>query len=202
MKTKITIATFTGFIAVTADTFTEAGFQFGVHKGLKGGWVVTELTTGQVFAKGVTKSSARQACSTLLRKHDAGEITARLAKSQPAPSPDGLDVIGDKPATPRRTIDLDALVGQIASVVDLGPVEKLAVKAALSSKTGRLKASAPSDDWGKAAWNGLQPNAFKVQFSACFLRGGPAELLKKLARINWPDELDKDKAALKGFGVW
>jgi hypothetical protein len=115
-------------------------------------------------------------------------------------------VVGDLAAAvlpvPSRAVDIEPVV--VAIVETLGgctPDEVSGIRSALSSKTGRLKERAPAEVWGKAAWNGLQPNAWKIQFSACFLPFGPAAFLTRLSRITWPAALDKDLAALRSLGV-
>ena len=92
---------------------------------------------------------------------------------------------------------------------ELSEREVAAVRSAITTRgkhKGRLKANAPSswgDPWGNAAWNGLQPNAFKVQFGCvAFLADAEREFFDFLNLINTPAWLDRDRAALQSMGVW
>ena len=66
----------------------------------------------------------------------------------------------------RRALDIDAIVEAVNQVVTLSDRERKAVRDALSSRSGKLKANAPVESWAKAAWNGLQPNPWKLQIGA------------------------------------
>jgi hypothetical protein len=73
------------------------------------------------------------------------------------------------------------------------------------NRAGQLKRRMPSGACGlsQAAWLGVQPNPWKVSFSALvFLRGDEKALYEKLARFNWPGWLDQDRAELVSLGVW
>lgn len=129
---------------------------------------------------------------------------AQVACYSDAPAPtDDIPVAeqwGGK--TPTAKHDVHTVAAAIVHAADAPGSWIPAIVSALSSRTGRLKAKAPADDLGKAAWNGLQPNPWKVQFGACFLRGEAAEILAHLAKHAWPAWLDSDAKALQDLSVW
>jgi hypothetical protein len=102
-----------------------------------------------------------------------------------------------------------AVAAAIAERAALTTAEHEAVVRALCKagpNAGRLLAKAPTgyrDPLGQAAWNGLQPNPYKVLTSS-ILFAGPAEkaLLDKLVGKSWPVWLDSDADALVKLGVW
>jgi hypothetical protein len=105
--------------------------------------------------------------------------------------------------------DMGRIVKAIAARAELNDSEIEAVWRALTSNgrhTGRLLAKAPSrhiDALANAAWNGLQPNPWKVQPTTLLFADGLAkDLLLKLAKHAWPAYLDRDAAALKALNVW
>lgn len=201
---KHTIATRDGFRAVESrGTFEASGHDFAITPCLKapGKWAGTHIGTG--FAA-VTKAGTVRGCVDSTQSAVASNLPAFLsavAGLPVAPSPEGLAaaVLPSKGVA----VDLGPIVAAIVETLggECTAEEIAGIRSALSSKTGRLKERAPAEAWGKAAWNGLQPNAFKIQFSACFLPPGPASFLTRLSRIAWPAALDKDLAALRSLGV-
>jgi hypothetical protein len=203
VKTKIAINLGHKFVAIEAEILDFLGIQCGVHKTPgKSGWTVTELSTGIALSKS-SISRSEVVNLTLNRLETAGLnlVHSQLAKLPKAPAAETLEAYVEPPKETVIPADIDGIVRLIAQRAELNQQETDAVRHALNSRTGRLKAKAPSDDWGKAAWNGLQPNAWKVQFSACWLRGEPADLLSKLAKFTWPVALDKDLSTLRALGV-
>jgi len=74
---------------------------------------------------------------------------------------------------------------------------------------GRLLVRCPpsfgkkADPWAVAAWNGLQPNGYKVQFGASMmLNPEQKKFLVELSNFRWPSSLDADMHSLKQLGVW
>lgn len=194
--------------AVEASAVTVAGINAWVHKSPsihKSGicWAVTDGTTGVAFARSASKQGAINLAFERITAAGTDKVRAKLAELPAAPPAEDLEVWSPVVRDPAAKADVPRIVDLVAKVVGgLNDTERAAVASALSSRTGQLKAKAPSDDWGKAAWNGLQPNPYKIQWSACFLRGGPAELNKKLMAVRWPAAFDKDKLALVNAGVW
>ena len=192
------------YLATKARIIRKAGHEFGIHKTLnKSTWSVTHIESGYA----VTTRQPNQAAALARLEHilttETPQALATAFSSQPsAPCPWSLEVHSTKVAAPKPSANIPEIVRIIAQTVGgLSDLEELAIKGALNSRTGQLKAKCPSADWNKAAWNGLQPNAWKIQFSACFLRGEPADLLAKLSKHTWPAAFDKDLHALRKAGV-
>lgn len=205
MKTKIAINlghnSFKGIEAEIVEIF---GHSFGIHRTLnKSGWSCTHIPSGLALAiNAKSKEHARSVVVTKINCHGLERFEALIAKHPAPPSVDTLELYKAPVREETPTVDLRKLVDAIAGAVGgLSEQEAQAVRSALSSRTGRLKSKAPSDDWGKAAWNGLQPNAWKIQFSACFLRGDAAEFMTRLSKVAWPAALDKDLHTLRKLGV-
>ena len=205
---KISIATPSGFKASPViREFQIDGIPFAVTPSLSrpGRYAATHTGTGLAVLSRAPSIAAciRDACF-LVRAHRES-FNYQVAAHPEAPPVEGLPdaALPAKPA-PAPPVDLDRLVEIIAERAPADLPRDLVlsgIRSALSSRTGRLKSKAPADAWGKAAWNGIQPNAWKIQFSACFLPAGPAALLTALSRATWPAELDKDLATLRSLGV-
>ena len=173
----------------------------GFHKSLVGAdkpWSATHVRSGRRFTQGKTRKG-------LVDEVMAREFTDDQLKIV-AEAPDAPPMQEDTPPAlmreARKRIDLDAIVDAVDAVVPLNERERKAVRDALSSRSGRLKAKAPVESWAKAAWNGLQPNPWKTQIGAFFfLPDQERALLDRLSKHTWPDCLDKDLQTLKRFGV-
>lgn len=190
--------------AIEADLIEIHGISCGVHRSIKNtGWAVTVVGVGIALAvvTGQTKQYVINLATERVERAGAESVKAQLAALPLAPAVETLPKWEAPVKEPALKADIDTIVKTIGDVVNLNEGERLAVRNALNSRTGQLKAKAPSDDWSKAAWNGLQPNAWKIQFSACFLRGEPADLLSKLSKHSWPVALDKDLHTLRKLGV-
>jgi len=87
--------------------------------------------------------------------------------------------------------------------------EREAVAMAIVSRgkrAGGLKANAPNHydyPMANAAWNGIQPNYYKMQISnIMFQRENERALFDKLDKVKWPAILDRDMYQLILMGVW
>lgn len=88
--------------------------------------------------------------------------------------------------------------------------QKAAILRALASRgprKGYLKAKSPSafdDQLACAAWQGLQPNAFKLGIMSVMMLRDPAaqKFATDLAEYRFPAWLDYDRHALQTMGVW
>lgn len=204
MKHLVTISTRDGFRAVESPALfhTAASHAFAVTPCLKapGKWAGTHIGTGLAA---VTRAGSIRECiaSTRSAVDNNEQAFQRALQGLPAaPPPEGLPPA--EPRLPEPRIDIEPVVLAIVEVLgECSPEEISGIRSALSRKTGRLKERAPSDPWGKAAWNGLQPNAWKIQFSACFLPPAPAAFLTRLSRHTWPAALDRDLFTLRSLGV-
>ena len=208
---KIAIATQNGFRTITAELIhTEEGYEIYAHKSIKkpNGWTASCGRSGYALAHGTSKKDVTNAVRRIIDQHGVEKFLKVLRAAPAAPSVDGLpDATLPQPKQAAWTLnDLDRLVNAISGRVGgLDREERIAVAAAFTCRNGRLKAQAPNsydEALANAAWNGLQPNAFKVQYSSCFHKGAAADLLLKLAKFNWPAAFDKDRAALEALGVW
>ena len=200
---KISIATRDGFRAVESHgTFEVSGYIFAVTPDLKraGRWRGTYVGTGLAVPGSWPSITG---CIREVSRVVASNLPAFLSAIAGLPvAPPPGDLAAAVLPVPSRAVDIEPVVAAIVETLGgCTPDEVSGIRSALSSKTGRLKAKAPAEVWGKAAWNGLQPNAWKIQFSACFLPFGPAAFLTRLSRITWPAALDKDLAALRSLGV-
>lgn len=132
----------------------------------------------------------------------AERVLDKLEQFHDAPPPtDDLPIAEQWNGKAKEKPDVAAIASAIAKHVARPEWDHHILKA-LSSRTGRLLAKAPAEDIGKAVWNGLQPNPWKIQFSACFLRGYAGEILSHLSTFAWPAWLDSDAKALQDLGVW
>lgn len=179
---------------------TIAGLDVLVHPAVLPGTgeTCTDPRTGLSFGGGPAKVRRTvahlglQSVRDYIAGHDDAPAPTEDIPVAPQWSPE------DKPKVP----EIHTVALAIVHAADAPGSWVRAIESALSSRTGRLKAKAPADDLGKAAWNGLQPNPWKVQFGACFLRGEAAEILSHLSRFKWPVWLDSDAKALHDLGVW
>lgn len=101
------------------------------------------------------------------------------------------------------------IIGKITETTTLRFGEKEAITAAFSTKgrtKGYLLRTLPNSTKGelcRAAWLGLQPNAFKVNpYSVMSLTAGPRILYDKLSKFKFPAELDWDRSQLTKMEVW
>ena len=103
------------------------------------------------------------------------------------------------------------IVEAIAARVEwLTADHKAAMIRALASsgkRKGYLKAKAPSrtdDPMGYAAWNGLQPNPYKISLYAAVIppTKEAGDFLFRLNKLNFPAWLDYDRHALEIMGAW
>jgi hypothetical protein len=208
--TQITVATHAGWARIEASPLRLEGIPLplAIHRSFihASKWTVTERTTGRTLARGTTRKAAIAAAAALAER---GETALRqLVAAYPvAPPPETVEPLSLPMPKAAKRVNLDPIIDAIADNMvrhtdrGLDDRERAAVRSALSTTTGRLKASAPSEDWGKAAWNGLQPNAWKVQWSACWIAADAREFLRRLASVPWPAALDKDLDALRRMGV-
>jgi hypothetical protein len=182
-----------------------------LHRSVTGkGWAVTSPRCGQVIAKGPTKAAAEQALREVLQQFGVERVQARIQSAPAAPDPVTLEA----PPAPQRPARVDRdQIGQIVKAIaqraQLTDSEIEAVWRSLASNgkhAGRLLSKPPVlsvDPLANAAWNGLQPNPWKVQPTAVlFANGNAKDLLNKLAEHAWPAFLDRDAAALKALNVW
>jgi hypothetical protein len=182
-----------------------------LHRSVTGkGWAVTSPYCGQVIAKGPTKAAAEQALLEVLQQFGIERVQARIQSAPAAPDPVTLE----SPPAPQRPARVDRdQIGQIVKAIaeraQLTDSEIEAVWRSLASNgkhAGRLLSKPPVfsvDPLANAAWNGLQPNPWKIQPTAIlFANGNAKDLLNKLAKHAWPAFLDRDAAALKALNVW
>lgn len=175
-------------------------------------WAVTDPRTGKAFARSNTsRQAALDLAFSRIEKAGLARVQAVLAAEPDAPAVETLPVWTPPAKAEAATkVDIPHIVDLVAKTVGgLTDREKTAVARALNSRTGQLKAKSPSafgDDDERlacAAWQGLQPNAFKIGTLSVFsLRGESSELFEKLTKVSWPAAFDKDKLALVNAGVW
>jgi hypothetical protein len=173
------------------------------------GWSLTATLCGWVIARGPTQQACLQNYRELLTQRSEQEILARISQAPPAPGPDGLALVEKEARKFQPKWAAEDVADAIAARAGLDPIERAAVLRALSKAgptTGRLLKNPPvgyRDSLAQAAWNGIQPNPYKVQASSVlFTRGADEILLKKLLAKSWPVWLDADAAALVDLGVW
>ncbi len=173
------------------------------------GWSLTATACGWVICRGPTQQACLQSYRDLLTQRSEQEILARIAQAGQAPSPASLTQLDKRAPSTEPTRAANDVSDAIAARAGLNPTEREAVLRALSKagpNTGRLLKKAPSgyeDPLAQAAWNGIQPNPYKVQTSSILFTQGPEEvLLKKLLAKSWPVWLDADASALVDLGVW
>lgn len=211
---KITIKLLSGFYALSAEPIEILGFNFALHRTLnKSGWTITEPRSGLAL---VTKAKSReQARASVLDKINTlgvDKFRTLVGQHSSLPNPEGLpEYVAQVKPKPVKA-DISKIVELVAnSVGGLSDAEKIAVARALNSRTGQLKAKAPSafgdaeERLAAAAWQGLQPNGYKIGLVSVFAIGHHADsqaLWEKLCKHRWPAAFDKDKLALVNAGVW
>jgi hypothetical protein len=181
-----------------------------LHRSLnRPGWSLTVIECGLVICRGPTQKDCLKNYQTLLTQHSAQEILARVSNAGKAPVSDGLPGYEKKAPTSNPKWKAENVADAIAARAGLDQVERNAVWRALSKigpNAGRLLKSAPrgyDDPLAQAAWNGIQPNPYKVQATCLlFARGDDKILLNKLLAKSWPVWLDSDASALVDLGVW
>jgi hypothetical protein len=202
------------FRAVQAQLVHDLGpTPVALHRSINhSGWSLTSVHCGFVICRGTTKAKAVAHYQHILAHRSPEEVLARIQLRAPAPCPDSLaEAHLGKPrsSAQQQPSSAVAVAAAIAERAALTTDEHQAVVRALCKagpNAGRLLAKAPTgyrDPLGQAAWNGLQPNPYKVQTSS-ILFAGPTEkaLLDKLHGKNWPVWLDSDADALVKLGVW
>ena len=181
-----------------------------VHRSVnRAGWSLTSTVCGWVIARGPTQRACLQSYRDILTQRSEKEILDRIAGAGQAPSPANLTQLDKRTPSTKPTRAAKDVADAIAARASLTPDEREAVLRALSKagpNTGRLLKNPPTgyrDPLAQAAWNGIQPNPYKVQTSSILFAQGPEEvLLKKLLAKSWPVWLDADAAALVDLGVW
>lgn len=209
MKTSIIICKGSGHFSIPAETATIQGFLCAVHKSIgKSGWSVSSVDKGIAFVVGwKSKDGAvREAERRILNKGaDAVSASLDTYPTLPASAP-AYEAPKKSPAA-----DIDTVVRLVGERAKLTEKERAAVRRALNGRTGQLKAKSPSafgdadERLACAAWQGIQPNAFKIgTFSVLSLRRDVecAALYDTLSKITWPDAFDSDKKKLVDLGVW
>lgn len=209
---KTAIKTPAGFQVIEAQPIQVLGLDLAIHRTPgKSGWSVTYPATGYALvSKQGTRELARSEALLRLNSYGVEKAVSLLDQHPKAPPVDTLPDYVEPPKAPAHTADIVKLVDLVAKTVGgLSEDEKQAVARALNSRTGRLKAKSPSafgdaaERLACAAWQGLQPNGFKLgTFSIMSLRGEASKLYEKLSAVQWPDAFDKDKSALVAAGVW
>ena len=207
----IAVRTADGYKATEAAPVHVAGLDLAIHPTLNKPdlWSITDPGTGLALqARSKTKGAAITDLARKIENNGVDKVRTMLSTYPLAPAPETLPRF-EQPAPPvEEKADTARVAELIGKVADLAPEEVVAVSRALSSRSGRLKAKSPSafdKDGGLAcaAWQGLQPNGYKVSvFSVMTLRGPARELYEKLSARQWPAELDKDMSALVAAGVW
>jgi hypothetical protein len=213
MKTTIAINLgHKGFQTIEAEKVDIHGIPCAVHRSInKPGWSVSSVEYGvALISKAQSKALAIESALGAVAGNGADNVKAQLAKLPRVPSV-VLESYKAPVKTPATKADIPAIVQAIHNTVPLTEREKAAVVRALNSRTGQLKSRAPSafgdadERLAAAAWQGLQPNAFKVGLVSCFAIGHHEEsrsLWTRLSAVRWPAALDKDKLALVNAGVW
>jgi hypothetical protein len=83
--------------------------------------------------------------------------------------------------------------------------EVVAIRSAFSTRgktKGYLKSKCPSGLAG-AAWQAINPNAYKISFMRCmFFNEEERNLFLKIGKIKFSDSVDLDKDTLKKLGAW
>jgi hypothetical protein len=203
------------FVSVQAVLYAHLGpTPVALHRTVnRAGWTVTSVACGFAMVHGTTRNKALAAYQRVLIDLGPSAVLARVAAEPVAPSPDSLRPAPTKrpkpKAAPANGGNAVAVAYAVAERAHLTVAERDAVLRALCKSgpnAGRLLAQAPArykDPLAQAAWNGLQPNPYKIQPS-CVLWAAPAEraLLDKLVPKNWPVWLDSDAHALVDLGVW
>lgn len=211
MKTTIAINIGHSFVAIEANITEVLGIPVGIHKTIdKHGWSVTDLSTGIALAKSsISRAEAVTLANLRVSTATVEAVKAKLAAFPAAPATNTLKHHCPVVKPKAVKINIPTIVEAIHNTVPLTEREQAAVVTALNSRTGQLKAKSPSafgtthEQLACAAWQGLQPNGYKIgTFSCICLRGEARELFEKLSKVRWPAALDKDKAALVAIGAW
>lgn len=206
---KIAIQFPSGYKAIEAQPITLSGLDLAIHRTPgKTGWSITHPRTGYALvSKQGSKELARTEAALRLNSYGVDKALGLLEKYPSAPAVETLPDY-EAPTKPAKA-DVGRIVDLVAGVVPLTERERAAVVRALNSRTGQLKAKAPSafgdedEALAAGAWQGLQPNGFKVGIVSVFsLRGEARDLYEKLSAVQWPAAFDKDKLALVNAGVW
>jgi hypothetical protein len=204
-------------IALPNGRFTKtSGYPFHkfglvLHASVSGkGWCLTSPQSGLLVAKGNSKKQCLDAFQQLTEQFSKEQVLERIEAAPAAPPLDSIEP-HTKPLAPRRIAreTLGQIVKAIADRAGLNDSETEAVWRALATNgrnAGRLLSKPPSrqvDELANAAWNGLQPNPWKVQTTTLFfLDGNAKDLLYKLVKHPWPAYLDRDASTLKALNVW
>lgn len=209
---KIAINLGTGFKAIEAEPVTVLGLDLAIHKTPgKSGWSITYPRSGCALAsKQPSREMAKAEVVARLQSYGFDRAVSILDKQPAAPPVDTLPDYVTPVKVKTAPVDVAKIVDLVGRMVGgLSDAEKQAVSSALNSRTGRLLAKAPSafgseaEQLASAAWNGLQPNGYKLKtFSIFTFRGEALALFDKLSKVRWPDAFDKDKSALVAAGVW
>ena len=209
MKINLIIAKGSSHVSVPAETVTIQGFACAVHKSVgKSGWSVSSVTKGIAFVVGwKSKDGAVREAERRILNKGTDAVSASLATYPDTPS--------SAPAyeAPKKSpaADIDTVVRLVGERAGLTDKEKAAVRKALNGRTGQLKAKSPSafgdadERLACAAWQGIQPNAFKIGTFSVLSLSRDAEcsaLYDKLSKVTWSDAFDSDKKALVDAGVW
>lgn len=206
---KIAVAVHGGWRQIDAQPVADLGLTpVALHRSInRQGWSLTSVACGQVLCRAKTKGEVLARYRRVLELRSPEEVLARVALAPAAPSPDCQRPI-DAAVRPHVVSSVD-VADAIAARAGLTADEREAVLRALGkagAHAGKLRKKAPTgytDPLGQAAWNGLQPNPYKVQTSSLlFARGPERALLDKLLAKNWPIWLDADADALVKLGVW
>lgn len=209
MKTSIIICQGSSHVTVPAETVTIQGFPCAVHKSIgKSGWSVSSVEKGIAFVVGwKDRAGALRKAERRILNKGTDAVSASLA-TYPA-----LPASAPAYSAPKKAegADVGTIVRLVGERAGLNDRERAAVRRALNGRTGQLKAKSPSafgdadERLACAAWQGIQPNAFKIgTFSVLSLSRDVecAALYDKLSKITWPDAFDSDKKALVDAGVW
>jgi hypothetical protein len=207
---KIAVAVHGGWRQIDAQLVADLGLTpVALHRTInRQGWSLTSVACGFVICRGATKAKALAGYQHILTHRSPEEVLARIQSRPAAPVPDCLRAVEPTAVRPPVISSVD-VADAIAARAGLTAEEREAVLRALGkagAHSGKLRKKAPvgyTDPLGQAAWNGLQPNPYKVQTSSLlFARGPERALLDKLLAKNWPIWLDADADALVKLGVW
>lgn len=214
---KTAIKTATGYKAVNSQPINIHGLDLVTHKSpsekAKGFcYAVSDPVSGLALARASTKAGAVNLAHERINRAGALATLIKINTEVEAPSVETLEVWSPEAQQPKGKPDIARIVDLIAERVGgLTDAERVAVSTALNSRTGQLKAKSPSafgtpaERLACAAWQGLQPNAFKVGIVSILAVGHYEDskaLWEKLSKLRWPAAFDKDKAALVAAGVW
>jgi hypothetical protein len=176
--------------------------HFYVHRSLrnKSEWTVTDQRTGMGFCHGKTRCEAIEKANELYLSLGLDVISDKVRSFPIAPLPENCDPFIAKGKIKRS--DLGTIVSAIEKVIPLTENQRIAVLGALSPITGRLRSKRPQGMAG-AAWQGMQPNPWKISVGAFMFTTDEGQgLTEKLSRYRWPACLDIDAHKLAEMGVW